>query len=83
MRWPLSETKKYEGLIAGPAVAVVVRAEIAVPQMQGEYCGAATGYVRFTLNSRHLEKGRPCPLSAKERHQLDHDPSAQAAGIVN
>ena len=24
-----------------------------------------------------------CPLSAKERHQLDHDPSAQVAGIVN
>ena len=50
----LSETKKYEGLIAGPAVAGVVRAEMAVPQMQGEYCGAATGYVRFTLNSGHV-----------------------------
>jgi hypothetical protein len=25
----------------------------------------------------------PCPFGAKERHRLDHDPSAQVAGIVN
>src|SRR6478752_1800192 len=37
---------------------------------------------RFAPKSGHCATESACPFRSNNRHRLDHDPSAQAAGIV-